>query len=88
MERSRFTDSQIMEALKRVESDLPVPELCRDLGVSSGTFYKWRAKYGGMETSMMTRMKELEKENRRLKKLYVEAQLKADIVAEALAKKW
>jgi putative transposase len=77
-----------MEALKRVESDLPVPELCRDLGVSSGTFYKWRAKYGGMETSMMTRMKELEKENRRLKKLYVEAQLKADIVAEALAKKW
>jgi putative transposase len=77
-----------MEALKRVESGLPVPELCRDLGVSSATFYKWRAKYGGMDTSMMTRMKELEEENRRLKKLYVEAQLKADIVAEALAKKW
>ena len=88
MKRSRFTDSQIMEALKRVESGLPVPELCRDLGVSSATFYKWRAKYGGMDTSMMTRMKELEEENRRLKKLYVEAQLKADIVAEALAKKW
>ena len=77
-----------MEALKRVESGLPVPELCRDLGISSATFYKWRAKYGGMDTSMMTRMKELEEENRRLKKLYVEAQLKADIVAEALAKKW
>ena len=88
MKRSRFTDSQIMEALKRVESGLPVPELCRDLGISSATFYKWRAKYGGMDTSMMTRMKELEEENRRLKKLYVEAQLKADIVAEALAKKW
>ena len=88
MKRSRFTDSQIMEALKRVESGLPVPELCRDLGVSTATFYKWRAKYGGMDTSMMTRMKELEEENRRLKKLYVEAQLKADIVAEALAKKW
>ncbi len=77
-----------MEALKRVESGLPVPELCRDLSISSATFYKWRAKYGGMDTSMMTRMKELEEENRRLKKLYVEAQLKADIVAEALAKKW
>jgi putative transposase len=77
-----------MEALKRVESGLPVPELCRDLSISSATFYKWRAKYGGMDTSMMTRMKELEEENRRLNKLYVEAQLKADIVAEALAKKW
>ncbi len=88
MKRSRFTDSQIMEAIKRVESGLPVPELCRDLGVSSATFYKWRAKYGGMDTAMMTRMKELEEENRRLKKPYVEAQLKADIVAEALAKKW
>lgn len=88
MKRSRFSDSQIMEALKRVESGLPVPELCRDLGVSTATFYKWRAKYGGMDTSMMSRMKELEEENRRLKKLYVEAQLKADIVAEALAKKW
>jgi putative transposase len=88
MKRSRFTDSQIMEALKRVESGLPVPELCRDLSISSATFYKWRAKYGGMDTSMMTRMKELEEENRRLNKLYVEAQLKADIVAEALAKKW
>lgn len=88
MKRSRFTDSQIMEALKRVESGLPVPELCRDMGISTATFYKWRAKYGGMDNSMMSRMKELEEENRRLKKLYVEAQLKADIVAEALAKKW
>jgi putative transposase len=88
MKKSRFTDSQIMEALKRVEAGLPVPELCRDMGISTATFYKWRAKYGGMDTSMMSRMKELEEENRRLKKLYVEAQLKADIVAEALAKKW
>lgn len=88
MKKSRFTDSQIMDALKRVEAGLPVPELCRELGISTATFYKWRAKYGGMDTSMMSRMKELEEENRRLKKLYVEAQLKADIVAEALAKKW
>jgi putative transposase len=88
MKKSRFTDSQIMDALKRVEAGLPVPELCRDLGISTATFYKWRSKYGGMDTSMMSRMKELEEENRRLKKLYVEAQLKADIVSEALAKKW
>jgi putative transposase len=88
MKKSRFTDSQIMDALKRVETGLPVPELCRDMGISTATFYKWRSKYGGMDTSMMARMKELEEENRRLKKLYVEAQLKADIVAEALAKKW
>ena len=88
MKRSRFTDSQIMEALKKVEAGLAVPELCRDLGISSATFYKWRAKYGGMDVSMMARMKELEEENRRLKKMYVEEKLKAEIVAEALAKKW
>lgn len=88
MKKSRFTDSQIMDSLKRVEAGLTVPELCRDMGISTATFYKWRAKYGGMDTSMMSRMKELEEENRRLKKLYVEAQLKADTVAEALAKKW
>lgn len=88
MKKSRFTDSQIMDALKRVEAGLAVPEVCRELGVSSATFYKWRAKFGGMDTSLMARMKELEEENRRLKKLYVEEKLKAEIVAEALAKKW
>jgi putative transposase len=56
-----------MDALKRVEAGLAVPEVCRELGVSSATFYKWRAKFGGMDTSLMTRMKELEEENRRLK---------------------
>jgi putative transposase len=60
VKKSRFTDSQIMAALKRVEAGLPVPEMCRELGISTATFYKWRAKFGGMDTSMMTRMKELE----------------------------
>ncbi len=60
MKKSRFTDSQIMEALKRAEADLAVPEVCWELGISSATFYKWRAKFGGMDVSMMTRMKELE----------------------------
>lgn len=88
MKKSRYTDSQIMDALKRVEAGIAVPDLCRELGISSATFYKWRAKYGGMDASMMTRMKELEEENRRLKRMYAEERMKAEIVAEALAKKW
>jgi putative transposase len=88
MKKSRFTDSQIMDALKRVEGGLAVPDLCRELGISTAAFYKWRAKYGGMDVSLIARMKELEAENARLKKLYVEEKLKAEIVAEALAKKW
>ena len=88
MKRSKFTDSQIMKALKRVDADLAVPEICRELGISTATFYKWRAKYGGMDTSMIARMKELEAENARLKKMYIEEKLKAEIVTEALAKKW
>ena len=88
MKKSRFTDSQIMDALKRVEAGLSVPEVCRELGISVATFYKWRAKFGGMDASLIARMKELEEENRRLKKMYVEEKIKADIVAEALAKKW
>ena len=88
MKKSKFSDSRIMDALKRVEAGLSVPEVCRELGISVATFYKWRAKFGGMDTSMMTRMKELEDENRRLKKMYLEEKLKSEIVAEALAKKW
>lgn len=88
MKKSRFSDSQIIDALKRVEGGLLVPELCRELGISSATFYKWRAKFGGMDASLMTRMKELEAENARLKKMYAEERLKADILKEAMAKKW
>jgi putative transposase len=88
MKKSRYTDSQIMDALKRVEAGLAVPDLCRELGVSVATFYKWRSKYGGMDTSMMARMKELEEENRRLKRMYAEERMKAEFVADALAKKW
>ncbi|KWH25742.1 transposase [Burkholderia cepacia] len=67
MKKSRFTDSQIMDALKRVESE--VPDLCRELGISTATFYKWRSKYGGMDVSLIARMKELEAENARLRKV-------------------
>jgi putative transposase len=88
MKKSRYSDSQIMETLKRVDAGLGVPDVCRELGISTATFYKWRAKYGGMDVSMMSRLKELEEKNRRLKKMYLEEKLKAEIVAEALEKKW
>jgi putative transposase len=88
MKRSKFTDSQIIAAIKRVEGGLSVPELCRELGISVATFYKWRAKFGGMDASMMARMKELEAENARLRKMYVEEKLKAEIATEYLAKKF
>ena len=88
MKKSRFTDSQTVDALKRVEAGLTVPDLRREMGISTATFYKWRAKFGGMDTSMMARMKELEVENARLKKMYAEERLKAEILNEALTKKW
>ena len=87
MKRSRFTDSQIMAVLKQAEAGTPVPDLCREHGVSTATFYKWHAKFGGMDVSLMAKMKDLEDENRRLKKMYVDAQMRATILEEALAKK-
>ena len=82
MKKSRYSDSQILAILKQAEAGTPVPTLCREHGMSSATFYKWRAKYGGMDASLMKRMKELEDENRRLKKMYAEERLKAEIVQE------
>ena len=88
MKKARFTDSQILAILKQAEGGVPVTELCRQHGMSSAAFYKWRSKYGGMDASLMVRMKELEQENARLKKMYADAQLRAEVVQEALAKKW
>ena len=88
MKSSRFSDSQIITILKQAELGSPVPELCREHGISSATFYKWRSKFGGMDASLMARLKELEDENRRLKKMYAEERLKAELVQEALQKKW
>ena len=86
--KKRFTDNQIIQILKEAEAGVPVTELCRKHGMSNASFYKWRAKYGGMDASLMRRMKELEEENRRLKKMYAEEKLKAEIVTEAIEKKW
>ena len=79
MRTSRYSDSQILAILKQNESGVSVPDLCREHGMSSAMFYKWRAKFGGMDASMMKRIKELEEENRRLKKMYAEERLKAEI---------
>ena len=88
MKTSRFTDSHILAILKQAEGGLPVPELCREHGMSSATFYKWRAKFGGMDASLMKRMKELEDENRRLKKMYAEERLVSEIRKEVIEGKW
>lgn len=88
MKKSRFSDSQIMAILKQGESGVSVPELCREHGMSSASFYKWRAKFGDMDTSMIKRMKELEGESQRLKKMYAEERLKSELRKEALEGKW
>ena len=84
MRKSRYSDSQIMAILKQNENGVSVPDLCREHGMSTAIFYKWRAKFGGMDASMMKRLKELEAENARLKKMYAEERLKAEIRQEAL----
>lgn len=88
MKKPRFSENQIISILKEAEAGVPVPELCRRHGMSSASFYKWRSKYGGMDASMIKRMKELEEENKRLKKMYAEERLKAEIRQEALEGKW
>ena len=88
MKKSRYTDSQILAILKQNELGTPVAELCREHGMSDATFYKWRSKFGGMDASLMKRLKELEDDNRRLKKMYAEEKLKAEIAREAIEKEW
>lgn len=88
VKKSKFKDSQIIGLIKRAQAGEPVASLCREAGISSATFYKWRSKYGGMDVSMMARVKELEEENRRLKKMYAESQMDSAILREALTKEW
>jgi len=88
MKKSRYTDSQILAILKQNEVGTSVADLCREHGMSDATFYNWRSKYGGMDASLMKRLKELEDENRRLKKMYAEEKLIAEIAREAIEKKW
>ena len=88
MKTSRFSDHQIMQILKQAEGGVPVPDLCREHGMSSASFYKWRAKYGGMDASMIAEMKALIEENKRLKRMYAESRMECEIIKEAMTKKW
>jgi len=88
MKRSRFTEEQIIGILKEQEAGVPVADLCRKHGVSNASIYKWKAKYGGMDISEAKRLKALEDENARLKKLLADAMLDNSALKDLLGKKW
>jgi putative transposase len=87
MKKSRFTETQIMSVLRQAEGGIAVADLCREHGISSATFYQWRAKFGGMDASMITEMKTIQDENRRLKKMFAELSMQNELLKEALGKK-
>ena len=85
--KKRFTESQIVAAIKKQEDGIAVKEICRELGISEPTFYNWKSKYGGMEASDVARMKELEKENAELKKMFAEASIEIRAMKNLIEKK-
>ena len=87
MKRSKFTETQIISSLKAVEAGRSVRDVCREHEVSDATYYKWKSKYGGMQASDIKRLRELEEENRRLKKMYAELSLEHVMLKEVLTKK-
>lgn len=88
MKRKKFTQEQIIGILKEAEAGVPTKELCRKHGMSAAAFYKWKRRYGGMEVNEAKRLRELEDENRRLKKLVAEQALDIDMLKAVNAKKW
>ena len=87
MKNGGFSDEQIMAVLKQAEGGTPVSEVCREHGMSSASFYKWRAKFGGMDAYLITEMKDMGKQTRRLKRMYAEMSMRKDLLKEALGKK-
>jgi len=88
MKQSKFTESQIIKALKENESGRSVEEISRELSINKGTFYNWRKKYGGMDVSHLKRLKELEEENRKLKRMFADVSLDLQMAKDVLSKKW
>lgn len=87
MKKSRYTESQIIGVLKEVDTGMKVEEVCRQYGISSATYYNWKSKYGGMEASDVKRLKELEEENAKLKKMFADVSLENSAIKELVAKK-
>ena len=85
--KKRFTESQIVAAIKKQEAGIPVKEICREVGISDATFYNWKAKYGGMDVSEVSRLRELERENAELKKMYAEMSLENRAMKYLIEKK-
>ena len=88
MKRSRFNEEQIIAILKEHEGGMPTAEVCRRHGISSATFYKWKSKFGGLDVSKARRLRSLEEENSRLKKLLAEAMLDNAVLTDLASKKW
>lgn len=88
MKKSKFSEAQIIKVLQQQDQGKKVSEICREFGISEPTFYKWKSKYGGMSLSELQRIKELEAENSRLKKIVADQQLSIDVLKEVNAKKW
>ena len=85
--KKRFTENQIVAAIKKQEAGIAVKEICRELGISDATFYNWKAKYGGMEVSDVGKLKELERENAELKKMFAEASIEIRAMKNLIEKK-
>jgi len=87
MKKTKFTETQIVSILKQQEAGIPTKEICRQHGISEATFYNWKSRYGGMEASDVKRLKDLEEENSRLKKMFAELSMNHDILKEVITKK-
>ena len=86
--KKRYTDEQIIKAIKEHEAGAKVPDICRRLNITSGTFYNWRSKFGGLEVSEAKRLRELETENNNLKRLLADKMLEVEAMKDVISKKW
>lgn len=87
MKKSRFTETQIVSILKQYDGGTPAADLCREHGISAATLYNWKSKYGGLEASQLKRIKELEEENNKLKRMYADVSIQRDALKELIEKK-